>query len=101
MMTRTKLALGTAAAVIGLAAGWTSSGTPGTHAGPLPNRVEQGQSTSDDAKVLANLKRDHMNALPRRQVAQQDAPGIDDAKVLANLKRDHMNALLHERARSR
>src|SRR5919204_5078393 len=58
MMTRTKLALGTAATVIALAACGPSGGTPGNHAGPRIHGVQQAQSQSYvnlDAKDLANL----------------------------------------------
>jgi hypothetical protein len=72
MMTRTKLALGTAATVIALAACGPSGGTPGNHAGPRIHGVQQAQSQSYvnlDAKDLANLKREHMKAL----LAKRDA----------------------------
>jgi len=85
MMTRTKLALGTAAAVIALAACGTSAVTPRTHAGQLPHGVQQAQS---DARDLANLKREHMNTLLPGQAARQDAPWLDELADIAKVKRD-------------
>lgn len=49
---------------------------------------------------LANLKRDHTNALPSRQVSPQDAPELGAVKDLAKMKRAAMLAPA-ERARTR
>jgi hypothetical protein len=97
MMTRTKLALGTAAAVTALAACRTSAVTPRTHAGQLPHGVQQAQS---DARDVANAKREHMNTLLSGQAPRQDAPWHDELADIAKVKR-HLLPGVAERAGGR
>ena len=85
MMTRTKLALGTAAAAIALAACGTSAVAPRTHAGTVSHGIQQAQS---DARDLANEKREHANALLAGRAPRQDAPWLDELADIATVKRD-------------
>jgi hypothetical protein len=85
MMTRTKLALGTAAAAIALAACGTSAVTTRPHAGHLLHGVQQAQS---DARDLANVKRARMNALQYVQAPRHDASWPGAIKDIATVKRD-------------
>jgi hypothetical protein len=98
MMTRTRLAIGAAAAALALvwalaacgSVAGSSSGTQAHQARPLsPQHVLQAGSQSGISD-LANLKRDHTDARPSREASPQDMPGLGAVKDLATVKRDAM-----------
>jgi hypothetical protein len=90
MTTRTKLAIGTLAAGLALAACGSVAGTSGqgNHAKPFAqHQVQRGGSSVDEVTDLAGLKRAHEAGLSGQKV-QWSSSGAAEIKDLAAVKRD-------------
>jgi hypothetical protein len=90
MITRTKLAIGTIAAGLALAACGTAAGTAGqgNHGKPFAqHQVQRGGTGVDQVTDLANLKR-AQQAGSTGQTVRLGSPGAAEVKDLTAVKRD-------------